>query len=150
MSKIQWFSGSIELALKQYQDIKGIILVYVYHKDGNFYFLHSIYFLEDNNEDTKLFTELWNQFDIEIFADVPVVPVKFNKDSADAIQFAQFCRLFFNIKINIFLDPTPMIPACYMIGLDGITLEVITTAESLDVSKFNEFLKKGVEVKKFI
>lgn len=34
MSKIDWFSGSIDVALKEYQEMKGVLLVYIYHKEG--------------------------------------------------------------------------------------------------------------------
>jgi hypothetical protein len=48
--------------------------------------------------------------------------------------------------ITKFLVPTPIVPACYVIGLGGKPLEIITTVEELTLEKLNASVKKAAEV----
>uniref|UniRef100_A0A183BVA4 UBX domain-containing protein 4 n=1 Tax=Globodera pallida TaxID=36090 RepID=A0A183BVA4_GLOPA len=72
LGEMEWYSGDVTSALSNYQEKKGILIVYVYA------------------DDSSKFDLLWSSFDHSILNHVPYVAIRLAKDTEGANQFAQF------------------------------------------------------------
>lgn len=116
---MEWFTGTIDEALNEYQNKKGILIVYICDEGTT-------------DQKTVNFNSLWDSFDKSLL-DVPYVSIRLEKNSQGAAQFAEFF-------------PTPIFPVCYVIGDNGQPLEVLTTVEELTMERFNNSMRKSVEL----
>ncbi|KAI3411940.1 hypothetical protein GPALN_001997 [Globodera pallida] len=114
---MEWYSGDVTSALSNYQEKKGILIVYVYADDP----------------DSSKFDLLWSSFDHSILNHVPYVAIRLAKDTEGANQFAQFF-------------PTPVFPVCYILGLNAQPLEVVTAVEEMTVERLNNSIEKAISL----
>lgn len=91
-SKHYRFTGTIDEALNEYQNKKGILIVYIcdeglLKKCSIFYF----FIVGTTDQKTVNFNSLWDSFDKSLL-DVPYVSIRLEKNSQGAAQFAEFCN----------------------------------------------------------
>uniref|UniRef100_A0A915DAY8 UBX domain-containing protein 4 n=1 Tax=Ditylenchus dipsaci TaxID=166011 RepID=A0A915DAY8_9BILA len=118
---VDWFSGSVTEAITAYQEKKGLLVVYIHHNEG------------ENDSNTINFNQLWEKLGNGFFTGIPAITIRLTKDSEGAKQFSEFF-------------PTPIFPVCYVLGLNGQPLEVITAVEPLTEHRLRTSLKKGIKL----
>ncbi|CAK5078053.1 unnamed protein product [Meloidogyne enterolobii] len=113
---MEWFNGAVDDALTEYQQKKGILIVYVY---------------AENDDNSSKLDDLLNSLDISVFESIPYVAIRMVKESENAKQFAQFF-------------PTLTVPVCYILGMNAQPLEVITGLSGVTSDKLLGEFKKAV------
>nr|CAD2156603.1 unnamed protein product [Meloidogyne enterolobii] len=113
---MEWFNGTVDDALTEYQQKKGILIVYVY---------------AENDDNSSKLDDLLNSLDISVFESIPYVAIRMVKESENAKQFAQFF-------------PTLTVPVCYILGMNAQPLEVITGLSGVTSDKLLGEFKKAV------
>uniref|UniRef100_A0A1I8C3F0 UBX domain-containing protein 4 n=1 Tax=Meloidogyne hapla TaxID=6305 RepID=A0A1I8C3F0_MELHA len=93
---MEWFSGSVDDALTEYQQKNGILIVYIY---------------AENDDNSAKLGDLLGSLDISAFESIPYVAIRMLKGSEGANQFAQFF-------------PTLTVPVCYILGMNAQPLEL--------------------------
>ncbi|KAH7731724.1 UBX domain-containing protein [Aphelenchoides avenae] len=116
---MEWFPGTVDQALSNYQEKNGLLVVYVRHPEG------------ETSELTTLFNQLWTDFDTNVLKGYPTVFVRLEKDSAGAKQFSEFF-------------PTPVIPVMYILGLNGQPLECLTATKDLSSERLQAIFEKSL------
>jgi len=114
---MKWYVGTIDEALNEYRQKNAILIVYIRG--------------ESTDENTNTFDNLWESFDESVFDGLLYISLRLDKDSKSTKQFSEFF-------------PTPVFPVCYIIGLDGTPLDVVTAAEELSVDRLNNSLRKSI------
>uniref|UniRef100_A0A914L5Z9 UBX domain-containing protein 4 n=1 Tax=Meloidogyne incognita TaxID=6306 RepID=A0A914L5Z9_MELIC len=115
---MEWFNGTVDDALTEYQQKKGILIVYVY---------------AENDDNSSKLGDLLNTLDISVFESIPYVAIRMVKESENAKQFAQFF-------------PTLTVPVCYILGMNAQPLEVITGLSGVTSDKLLGEFKKAVSL----
>uniref|UniRef100_A0A914DZC4 UBX domain-containing protein 4 n=1 Tax=Acrobeloides nanus TaxID=290746 RepID=A0A914DZC4_9BILA len=118
---MDWYLGSVNDAIKHCLEQKALLIVYIHHPES------------ENNNSTVHFNSLWENFDNSSIVQLNYVALKLEHNSEGSKQFAA-------------IFPTPIVPACYVIGLGGKPLEIITTVEELTLEKLNASVKKAAEL----
>nr|CAD2124869.1 unnamed protein product [Meloidogyne enterolobii] len=113
---MEWFIGTVDDALTEYQQKEGILIVFVY---------------AENDENSTKLDDLLSSLDVSVFENIPYVAIRIVKESENARQFAQFF-------------PTLTVPVCYILGMNAQPLEVITGLSGVTSDKLLGEFKKAV------
>ncbi|KAI1725386.1 UBX domain-containing protein [Ditylenchus destructor] len=117
---IAWFEGTVNEAIEKYQKDKSLLIVYIHHEGTG-------------DENTNNFNQLWETLTDDVFTGTPFTAVRMTKDTEGAKNFAEFF-------------PTPIFPVCYILGLNGQPLEVVTAVEKLTVDRLRDSLRKAINL----
>ncbi|KAK0416558.1 hypothetical protein QR680_012560 [Steinernema hermaphroditum] len=116
---MEWFDGSIAVAIEKCRSKQALFLVYIYNAG------------ESETTNDAQFNKVLEEVDTDQF-DVNFIAIRLKTGTEDAKHFA-----------NIY--PTPLIPALYVIGKDAGPLKVITAVSGITMERFVEEFGKTVE-----
>ncbi|KAI1731880.1 UBX domain-containing protein [Ditylenchus destructor] len=117
---IAWFEGTVNEAIEKYQKDKSLLIVYIHHEGSD-------------DENTNNFNQSWETLTDDVLTGTPFTAVRMTKDTEGAKNFAEFF-------------PTPIFPVCYILGLNGQPLEVVTAVEKLTVERLRDSLRKAINL----
>uniref|UniRef100_A0A1I7TBD3 UBX domain-containing protein 4 n=1 Tax=Caenorhabditis tropicalis TaxID=1561998 RepID=A0A1I7TBD3_9PELO len=110
---MQWFAGNVTTAIQISRMNKALLIVYI----------------TTDSDDGRLFDTFWEHVDASNLL-CPVVGIKLTAGGTAASQFSD-------------VYPTPIVPAAYLIDLNGKPLEVITTLVGKTYDQFRSKFDKA-------
>uniref|UniRef100_A0A1I7ZDE7 UBX domain-containing protein 4 n=1 Tax=Steinernema glaseri TaxID=37863 RepID=A0A1I7ZDE7_9BILA len=116
---MEWFDGSIAVAIEKCRSKQALFLVYIYNVG------------EKQTDNDVQFNKVLEDVDTDQF-DVNFIAIRLKTGTEDATHFA-----------NIY--PTPVVPALYVIGKAGTPLKVLTAVNGITMERFVEEFQKTVE-----
>ncbi|TKR77389.1 hypothetical protein L596_018373 [Steinernema carpocapsae] len=116
---MEWFDGSIAVAIEKCRNKQALFIVYVYNAG------------EKETQNDVQFNKVLEELDTDKF-DVNFIAIRLKTGSEDAKHFA-----------NIY--PTPVVPAFYAIGKAGTPLKIITAPSGITAERFTEEFQGTVD-----